>query len=571
MGSRRVPGPRLRLRDKALALGAALLLAPASAAAESCQTLDAFQSVLEEDVRSIPGGSAPALPEGTRIGEVTFRRLPIFDEARPEENTPLYRLANRLHVLTRPQALRELLTFEEEGPYIAERLREAERLLRTRSWAYDARVVPTQRCGDRVDVAVVTRDVWSIVPTGDVNRTGGESSLSVGLKDVNLLGRGETLGLYYEDGVDRSGVAAFYNDPFFRSTPWTLALSVANNDDGDGQGLALVRPYRSFDDRRSAGVRLSQSTRVQPLFDRGDRIANLGWRQQAGELFTSRSSGVRAGQVSRWTVGAAFESHDFFPAFLGGVQGPVPETRRFAYPFLRFESLEDDWDASVNLNFVALTEDVYLGRRWGVTLGLAPSALARDGDRARLVLEVQDAARFGARWLVRGGLNFEGWWRFADDEAENWVASGQLEAFYRQSSAFAFYASVDGLWTRGLTGERQVLLGGNSGLRAYPQRYQAGDRRLRLRLEERWFSSAHPFKLFRYGAAVFFDAGRAWFAQDPNSDTEGTLANVGAGLRLTSDRAPTDTILHLDFAVPLRRGGENVDDWLVSLTLRESF
>ena len=112
------------------------------------------------------------------------------------------------------------------------------------------------------------------------------------------------------------------------------------------------------------------------------------------------------------------------------------------------------------------------------------------------------------------------------------MASGQLEAFYRQSSAAAFYASVDGLWTRGLTGERQVLLGGNSGLRAYPQRYQAGDRRLRLRLEERWFSSAHPFELFRYGAAVFFDAGRAWFAQDPNSDTEGTLANVGAGLRL---------------------------------------
>ena len=66
MDSRRVPGPRLRLRDKALALGAALLLAPASAAAESCQTLDAFQSVLEEDVLSIPGGSAPALPETLR-------------------------------------------------------------------------------------------------------------------------------------------------------------------------------------------------------------------------------------------------------------------------------------------------------------------------------------------------------------------------------------------------------------------------------------------------------------------------------------------------------------------------
>jgi hypothetical protein len=197
-----------------------LLALPCGAWAEAlCETFPALSPILSDDVRSIPGGAAPVLSGMPRIGEITLRRLPIFDESKPEENTPLYRLANRLHGLSRPQALRELLTFEEESPYVAERLREAERLLRTRSWTYDARVVPTQRCGDRVDVAVVTRDVWSLVPTGDVNRTGGESSLSVGIKDVNLLGRGETFGVYYENGVDRSGLAAFYNDPFLRGSP----------------------------------------------------------------------------------------------------------------------------------------------------------------------------------------------------------------------------------------------------------------------------------------------------------------------------------------------------------------
>ena len=148
-------------------------------------------------------------------------------------------------------------------------------------------------------------------------------------------------------------------------------------------------------------MRLSQSTRVQPLFDRGDRIAKLRLAAAGRGALHFSLKRVRAGQVSRWTVGAAFESHDFFPAFLGGVQGPVPETRRFAYPFLRFESLEDDWDASVNLNFVALTEDVYLGRRWGHP-GPWHSALARDGDRARLVLEVQGrcALRGLAGWCA---------------------------------------------------------------------------------------------------------------------------------------------------------------------------
>lgn len=143
------------------ALGLLLAWPYVTQAEEACEPFSALSPILREDVRSIPGGAAPVLPGTPRIGEITLRRLPIFDESKPEENAPLYRLANRLHVLSRPQALRELLTFEEEGPYVAERLREAERLLRTRSWAYDARVVPTRRCADRVDVAVVTRDVWS--------------------------------------------------------------------------------------------------------------------------------------------------------------------------------------------------------------------------------------------------------------------------------------------------------------------------------------------------------------------------------------------------------------------------
>ena len=119
-----------------------------------------------------------------------------------------------------------------------------------------------------------------------------------------------------------------------------------------------------------------------------------------GALHFSPGRGAGRPGVSL-TVGAAFESHDFFPAFLGGVR-PGAGNAAFRLSFLRFESLEDDWDASVNLNFVALTEDVYLGRRWGVTLGLAPSALARDVIGPAWCLR-QDAARFGARWLVRGG------------------------------------------------------------------------------------------------------------------------------------------------------------------------
>src|SRR4029453_7544016 len=60
----------------------------------------------------------------------------------------------------------------------------------------------------------------------------------------------------------------------------------------------------------------------------------------------------------------------------------------------------------------------------------------------------------------------------------------------------------------------QLLLGGDNGLRGYPLRYQAGDALALFTLEQRFYTDWQPLKLVNVGAAVFFDAGRAW-GQDP--------------------------------------------------------
>jgi hypothetical protein len=543
--------------------------APASVGA-ACVDLPHAAAARDGGLRAVPAGSAPALPGTPRIGRIEVRRLAIFDESDPAEDVPLYRLANDLHLLTREQAVLELLPFASGDVYDWARLREGERLLRNRDWAYDARVVPVRRCGDLVDVMVVTRDVWSIVPTGDINRSGGESSLALGIKDVNLLGRGETLGLYYEDGVDRTGIAGFYVDPFVGGTPWLLRIDGGVNDDGERIGVNLQRPYRSFDDRASHGVVVARDERIQPRFDTGFRVEEFAYRSTFADLFLSRSTGVRDGVVHRWRVGMRYQEHEFARTDTLLQPAELPEDRRFAYPYVAYEFLEERWDASVNLNFVQLTEDVFLGRRFAASFGLAPDGAGADAGRALLDLDYRDALRAGG-WLLSWNGRVDGALRFDLEEAENLVVSAGTQAFHRHNDAFGFFAGVDGVWTRNLTGERQLLLGGDNGLRAYPQRYQEGDRLLRLRLEERWFSSLHPFQLFRLGAAVFLDAGRAWFPGAPDDEEQGWLANVGLGLRLTSDRVPTDSIMHIDIATPLRRGGRDVDDVLVSVTLRESF
>ena len=64
------------------------------------------------------------------IGEIYYTRLPIFDEAQPEENKAVYRWANRFHSLTREGVIEQQILFKREEPYTEGLLEESARLLR---------------------------------------------------------------------------------------------------------------------------------------------------------------------------------------------------------------------------------------------------------------------------------------------------------------------------------------------------------------------------------------------------------------------------------------------------------
>jgi hemolysin activation/secretion protein len=94
-------------------------------------------------------------------------------------------------------------------------------------------------------------------------------------------------------------------------------------------------------------------------------------------------------------------------------------------------------------------------------------------------------------------------------------------------------------------------IGGDNGLRGYPLRYQSGERRVLFTTEARGYTDWYPFRLFRVGAAVFFDHGRAWKGENQNTVNGGWLRDVGFGLRLLSARTSKGNVLHADFAFPL--------------------
>ena len=70
---------------------------------------------------------------GAVVGNIVLEKRNIFDLSDPKENKWLYRWANRLHVVTRDQVIRNQILFEDGDAFSGRLLEETERIVR----AYD--------------------------------------------------------------------------------------------------------------------------------------------------------------------------------------------------------------------------------------------------------------------------------------------------------------------------------------------------------------------------------------------------------------------------------------------------
>ena len=97
------------------------------------------------------------------------------------------------------------------------------------------------------------------------------------------------------------------------------------------------------------------------------------------------------------------------------------------------------------------------------------------------------------------------------------------------------------------------MLGGDTGLRGYPLRYQNGNQRALVTIEERLYTNYYLFRLVNLGAAAFYDMGRTWGTTLVPTPQLGLLKDVGVGLRLGNQRSSFGSVIHIDLAVPLDR------------------
>jgi hypothetical protein len=490
---------------------------------------------------------------GAVIGSIQIDPKDIFDLDAPGENRRIFRWANAIHPNTRASTIRNLLLFKPGDPYSRRILDETARLLRSQRYLYDADVRPVRFDGRAVDVLVVTHDVWTLKAGLGVGRSGGTNTTHIGLEDSNFLGFGKELDVRRQSSVDRTSYRYRYRDPGIGRSHVELLAEYQNNSDGEVQALGAGVPFYCLDCRFAAETSLSRGTKITSLWDRGAVVDQFVQSGKRLDLYYGWSAGLVRGRARRFRVGYDYD-REAFTAVPGRLApAPVPADRTLGYPWFEIETVSDGFVATHDMDQLHRTEDIALGRSIRGRFGWMAPAFGSD----RTGLLTDDAGHLGYRVGPGQLLFLDGTitGRFTTAGAENVVGTGSIRYFKRWGDHSAFSVLLAGVLARALDAENQVLLGGDNGLRGYPLRYLSGDRSVLMTVEQRFYGRREYLHLLRLGAAVFLDAGGAWFHDTSEPLETSILRDVGFGLRIASTRSADGSMLHVDVAFPLDATG----------------
>jgi hemolysin activation/secretion protein len=505
---------------------------------------------------------------GAVVGTIMFTRMNVFDTTQEGENNSLYRLANRLHIMTRESRIFSQLLFREGDLFSRRTLEESERLLRRNEYLYDAKISIASYKDGVVDIVVWTRDLWTLMPDISLSRTGGENKTGLAISEKNLLGYGSQISVSWSDTVDRESTSFAFFDRNLLKSRTSLQVRLSDNSDGSVERLRVARPFFALDTRWSAETDLLNAEFENQFYELGDAVAE--YRQQS-EYYTLNggwSAGLERGWVRRWTAGLVFDDRQFSEVLDGTLEVLVPEDRRLIYPTVGLVLLEDNFKTSINRDQIGRTEDFFLGTRLAANLGYASENF--DSDRDALIYSASLNRGFGAieKKALLLSSKFSG--RIEEDNSADTRFHVNARYYSQQSEKRLFKVTIDATWGQNLDLDNVLELGGDSGLRGYPLRYQTGDSRALISVEERYFTDWYPFRLFRMGFAVFADVGRTWGENPAGGESLGWLKDVGFGLRFAPTRSSKNKIFHIDVAFPLD-GDPSIDSIQLLLTSSRGF
>ena len=500
--------------------------------------------------------------EGLPIIEIEIDNRDIFDPNKPEENRLIHRLGNKLHINTRQETIRDQLLFTIGDAYRQRIIDESERLLRSRGYIHDARIRPELVCGEGVKLTVLTTDNWTLTPSVSVSRSGGETRSSIEVEESNLLGYGTQLKAFAESDEDRDTAGIAYRDENWMGDFKSLGLEYFDNSDGHRHEFALRKPFIQQDSRTAWGIYAVGLERENPIYEAGDEVANIGEEIDAAEISYGWSEGWIDGHVLRHRIGWSAKGEQYF--LVDDLDLELPEDRDNNYPFYEFEYQRVRYVEKINFRVMGVTEDIELGTKLGVRLGWKDEAYDTSQEGAIVELKYDFGNFVSSKTLALANLELEYEGNDTIDDQGKFKSLGRLYHYLDENNSYLFGIGLRAAQNPELF--ERIELGGDSGLKGYPIRFQNGDRAITLSAERRIYFNLYLWQLVKFGFAVFAEAGSAW----EHGDTPVWLGDIGAGLRLVSTRQSAAKVIHIDLAFPTSETSD-IDDYQLFVRAKAEF
>jgi outer membrane protein assembly factor BamA len=527
--------------------------------AETANSLESISSC--NAIEPQPATIEPNAP----LGEIIIKNNPIFDPHSPE-TTALHRFINWLHIDTRKAVIHEQLPFQLGEQVDDTQLREAERILRKKKYIRDAKISTTPNCNDNNDQAVIveTWDTWSLLPTIDFGRSSGNNKFSIGFKEENFLGYGIRASVKYKTDHERSGYHTMLQMP----VPWqphaTLSLQADDYDDGQVFMFDYQQPFyqRSSDALRRYYAKTQQQK--TSIYQNGETRSEFFSDDTQGQLAVGGVWSQDSSATTHWLTGIDYQDTRYDQV----ANTPLPANLNnftIATPWLGVHWIQDDFTVLQDIDLINHSEDINLGWELNAKFG-ADMINPGEGFIVETGLDKAWASDSSTLFRFSGGLNAE-----IGTELEDRVAlfsKGQVNL--RLSPLFALYGHINAQWQNTEFAEQPLAVGGEEGMRGFPQSYQHGTQSIQASAEIRIYPNINLYQIADVGFVGFVDVGRAsGKVQTPNL-TDSTLSSVGLGIRLFSSRSSNDNVVHIDLSKPLGNY-QAVDSWQLGLSVGTTF
>lgn len=484
---------------------------------------------------------------------IVLNRQNIFDSS--ETTHWAQRMANSLHVRTRPQVIRRELLFQVGEPFDSVLMAESARNLRGLGIFRDVRIdsIPAD---SGVMMRVTTRDGWTTRAGGRLRTSGGQISFGLSFFEDNFLGTASRAGVSYSSDPVRTTFALQASQPRVFGSSVGVGARWENRSDGTVLLGQVNRPFYSIHDFRgfTVGAEFRDETVNQYLdgidtpIDTLDHLMGAIRGSVAWALRREERSYTRAGVLAQ---------------VMRNNYEPVSDTAPIGRTVTAAVGGYMEWShvryvARTGFQSFTRTEDIDLSTTLTAGLYAAPTFLGYDTAGVGAFLAFRTGAVFKNGFVAFNGISDA--LLTAQGVDSGGTVLNTTVAWNPDSSSLLVWHGSTGWLTNPAPGY-EFDLGLNSGPRAFGVHSFTGNRAFFTTAEARRLVWPRIFGVLSLGFAAYVDYGGAWWSGSPVR----TGTDVGVGLRLAQPRSSLGIVSRLDLSWRFANSADTTGEWIISL------